>query len=290
MNVLEKLADLQLCHPPGCVRSGSHYLTVMGSTAYGVAEDSSDFDVYGFCIPAKSVIFPHLTGEILGFGIQKQRFDQWQQAHVFWKEDQGGRGRNYDFQVYNIIKYFQLTLENNPNMIDSLFTPQECVLFATQIGQRVREHRRIFLSKICWPKFKGYAYQQMKKMRSQNRVGKRKEVVDQYGYDIKFGYHCVRLLNEVEQILIEGDIDLRRNREQLKSIRRGEWTLQQIEEYFAAKEARLEELYAKSTLPWGPKDGPEEKVKSLLLECLEMHFGSLRDCVSLEKDVMAAIR
>lgn len=69
-----------------------------------------------------------------------------------------------------------------------------------------------------------------------------------------------------------------------------EWTLQQIEEYFIAKKARLEELYAKSSLPWGPKDGPEEKAKSLLLECLEMHFGSLRDCVSLEEDVMMAIR
>jgi hypothetical protein len=30
---------------------------------------------------------------------------------------------------------------------------------------------------------------------------------------VKFAYHVVRLIGEVEQILTEGDIDLRRNRE-----------------------------------------------------------------------------
>lgn len=290
MNVLEKLADLGLCNPPGCVRSGNHYLTIMGSNAYGVNEGTSDFDVYGFVIPAKAVVFPHLAGEIPGFGTQGQRFDQWQQHHIWWQGDQGGKGRMYDFQVYSIVRYFQLALENNPNMIDSLFTPQDCVLFATLIGQKVRQNRRIFLHKGCWPKFKGYAYQQMKKMRSQNRVGKRKEVVEEYGFDLKFAYHIVRLLNEVEQILIEGDLDLRRNREQLKSIRKGDWTLEQIENYFVEKESRLEELYAKSSLPYNSKDGPEEKVRALLLECLEMHYGSLRDCIGMEQDVMAALR
>ena len=50
--------------------------------------------------------------------------------------------------------------------------------------------------------------------------------------DVKFLYHVVRLLNEAEQILMEGDLDLERNREQLKSIRKGEWTFDQIVKYF----------------------------------------------------------
>jgi hypothetical protein len=40
----------------------------------------------------------------------------------------------------------------------------------------------------------------------------------------KFAYHTVRLLNEAERLLLQGDLDLQRNREQLESIRRGEWT------------------------------------------------------------------
>ena len=56
------------------------------------------------------------------------------------------------------------------------------------------------------------------------------------GYSTKFMYHVVRLLSECEQILVEGDINLQKNNEQLKSIRRGEWTLEQVEQLFDDKE------------------------------------------------------
>ncbi|TLD40175.1 MAG: hypothetical protein JETT_3562 [Candidatus Jettenia ecosi] len=75
----------------------------------------------------------------------------------------------------------------------------------------------------------------------------------------------------MEQILIEGDLALQRNNEQLKSIRRGEWSEQQIIDYFNAKEKYLEELYTKSTLPNLPD---EQRIKALLLQCLEPHYGS----------------
>lgn len=85
-------------------------------------------------------------------------------------------------------------------------------------------------------------------------------------------YHVVRLIGECEQILVEHDLDLERNREQLKSIRRGEWTLKQIETYFTEKERALEMLYATSTLPHSPD---EAFLKQLLLDCLELHYGNL---------------
>ncbi len=53
----------------------------------------------------------------------------------------------------------------------------------------------------------------------------------------------------MEQILVEGDMDLARNKEQLKAIRRGEWSQEQVEEYFATKEKLLEQLYFDSKLP-----------------------------------------
>jgi len=95
------------------------------------------------------------------------------------------------------------------------------------------------------------------------------------------------LLNEIEQILIEHDLDLERNREQLKAIRRGEWTEQQIYDYFDQKEIELESVYAKSTLPYGPDEG---KIKSLLLECLEIHYGSLSSVINIESKIVQAIR
>jgi len=50
-----------------------------------------------------------------------------------------------------------LAMKNNPNIIDSLFTPQFCVLHTTKVGNMVRDARRSFLHKGAWHRFKGYA-------------------------------------------------------------------------------------------------------------------------------------
>jgi len=283
MKLLKRLNKEGLINPPKFLLSNVAYLTMMGSVAYGVSDVRSDIDVYGFCIPHKDTVFPHLAGEIPGFGRQVSRFDQWQQHHI-----KDSSGLEYDFSIYNIVKYFQLCMDNNPNMIDSLFVPRRCIMHSTQIGELVREKRKLFLHKGSFHKFKGYAYSQMHKMRIKDpEVGsKRYEMVQKYGYDLKFAYHIVRLLSECEQILVEHDIDLEKNREQLKAIRRGEWSREQVENYFADKERQLEELYVKSTLQHKPN---EELIKELLLNCLEIHFGSLEKCVyvapEFEKDL-----
>ncbi len=274
MSVVQRLHKKGLIKPPPYVTGGTQYETLMGSVAYGVSSDTSDCDVYGFCIPPKDMVFPHLRGEIQGFGRQIQRFDQYQQHHVLDRESR----KTYDLQIYSIVKYFHLCMDNNPNMIDSLFTRNESVLHTTKIANHIRDNRRIFLHKGCWHKFKGYAYSQMHKMRIKNpdEDSTRWESIQKHGYDVKFAYHVVRLLNEVEQILIEGDLDLMRNNDQLKEIRRGEWTIEQIEEYFMFKEKSLEEAYVKSTLQHSPD---EDKIKRLLLEVLEEHYGSLAGCI-----------
>jgi len=273
--LVQRLAKRGLISPPDYVVKQTQYEVMMGSIAYGVSGDESDIDIYGFCIPDKNVVFPHLGGEILGFGRQKKRFEQYQQHHI----DDPSNKKEYDITIYNIVKYFDLCLNNNPNMIDSLFVPQRCILHSTQVGNLVREHRKMFLHKGSWHKYKGYAFSQLHKMRIKNPEGKRKEMIEKYGYDLKFAYHIVRLLNQVEQILIEHDLDLERNREQLKSIRRGEWPLEQIEKYFEDKERSLEDVYIKSDLKHSPD---EPSVKELLFNCLEMHFGSLDKAVVKE--------
>jgi len=272
MSLIAKLHKRGLINPPSFIIGSTQYEVIMGSDAYGVSSGDSDQDIYGFAVPSKDIIFPHLRGEILGFGRQINRFEVWQQHHIEDKQIE----RMYDFSIYNIVKYFDLCMNNNPNMIDSLFVPRRCIVHSTKIGNMVRDERRIFLHKGCWHKFKGYAYSQMHKMDIKNPEGKRKEMVDKYGYDLKFAYHVVRLLDEVAQILTENDIDLERNREQLKSIRRGEWKVEQIREYFSMKEKDLESLYLSSKLPYGPD---EDKIKTLLLCCLEEYYGSLDNII-----------
>ena len=169
-------------------------------------------------------------------------------------------------------------MDNNPNIIDSIYTPQECVLHMTQVGNLVREKRDIFLHKGCFVKFKGYAYSQLHKMTSKEPIGNRRKIREEFGFDVKFAYHLVRLLNECEQILMNGTLDLRLNNEQLKAIRRGEVKEEDIKKWASSKEVQLEALFVKSTLPEKPR---VDEIKKVLLECLDYHYGSLDKCIEL---------
>ncbi len=100
-------------------------------------------------------------------------------------------------------------------------------------------------------------------------------------FDYKQGYHAVRLLDEVEQILVHGDIDLERNREQLKSIRRGEWTFEDLQDWFQAKEKQLENVYLNSKIP-ERVDWPH--LNNILMSILETHYGSLSTAIRYDKD------
>ena len=277
-STIQKLTKAKLIKPPKFLVTSVQYEVIMGSVAYGVSNDNSDTDIYGFCIPDRNVVFPHLDGHIQGFGKKPTAFNQYQQHHVKLSKTE------YDLTIYSIIKYFQLTMECNPNMIDSLFVPRRCIIYSTQVGEMVREARHIFLHKGAWHKFKGYAYSQLHKARNSVPEEGSTRFADykKHGYSTKFAYHVVRLLDEVEQILTEEDIDLTRNREQLKSIRRGEWEKEQIVEYFDTKEKSLEQAYLNSKL----RNKPNEKmIKDLLLNCLEQHYGTIEGCVTLHKDV-----
>lgn len=106
-------------------------------------------------------------------------------------------------------------------------------------------------------------------------AGKRAEGVKIHQYDPKFLYHAVRLASEIEQVLEFGTIDLRRDNELYKSIRRGDWKLDDAKKWLVEKERVLSKLYETSTLRNTPA---KAEIKQLLLDCLEMYFGSLEKC------------
>jgi predicted nucleotidyltransferase len=321
---VDELLKEGLISPPPHMKNNVHYEVQMGSEAYGVSSNDSDIDLYGFCIPPKDMIFPHLRGEIAGFSTPGPNFNNYQEHHIKGLRGTAFEGKEYDISIHSIISYFKLCMDNNPNMIDSLFVPIRCVLHITKVGQMVREARKSFLHKGLWHKFKGYAFQQLSRMQNKqdvidfevkhniprtttedninivelvdkmpsidvqkyvrllrktgdpNKESKRWNYYYEHGYDTKFAYHVVRLVNEAEQMLTEGDLDLERSREQLKAIRSGQVSLQEVKDYFALKERSLEEVYNTSSLPYTFN---ESAIRQLLLACLEEHYGSLDKCV-----------
>lgn len=264
--LVQKLYELNLIQCPYWLPSNVQYLVMTGSHSYGVETKDSDFDYYGMCIAPRDHHFPAEYGLISGFD-EIPEFETWHQHRIAYE-------KGIDLTLSNITHYFKLLRKNNPNIIDSLFAPQSCVVTATQLANMIRDNRKIFLHKGLWKMFKGYAYSQKSEMINRQPQGARKEMVDKWGFDLKFAMNLVRLLSECEQLLIEGDLDLQESgrKAHLKSIRNGEVPLKDILHYFDTKEKQLEELYNKTKLPDEPDD---VKIRALLINCLEHHYGRI---------------
>jgi predicted nucleotidyltransferase len=264
-----QLEDRKLIQPPKWLTSSIQYETRMGSWAYGTHRPDSDVDLYGFCLPPLEYLFPHLAGEIPDFGQQLKRFKVFEVKHIIADDH-----REYDANIYSITWYFQLSSKCNPNMVDSLFTPQDCVVRSTKIGNMVRDRRQLFLSKAIWHTYRGFCHSQMAAIEGKKREpdSKRGQLIEEFGYDVKFGMHAARALLQAEDALESGDMDLRKHSDFLRGVLKGNLTLEQLRGWVAAKEKAMEALYQTSTLPWGPD---ENALKQLLVDCMEEHYGSL---------------
>ncbi len=262
-----------LISPPVWLVENLQAEVVAGSQSYGCARpEDSDLDIVGITIPPVEVVFPHLTGYIPGFGPKPPEFEQFQSHHVIPAHTKA----KYDFAIYGMVKFFDLCMAANPNMVDYLFAPDRCVPYQTAVWDHLSQHRQQFLHKGAWSRFRGYAVSQIRKLEAgrdrKNPV--RQASIDTFGYDTKYAYHIVRLALECEQILATGNLILDRDAALYREIRAGEWSLSQVRSWFDRKVSELEVLYETSLLPAGPD---VESIRRLLLECLEMHWGYLPD-------------
>lgn len=119
-----------------------------GSYAYGLATPTSDLDIKGVCIPP---IEYHL-----GF------------LHVFEQHEQMANkvGGEVDSVVYPFKKFAKLATDCNPNIIEVLFGADEDVLQMDDFGEQLRAFRRHFLSLKAKHTFSGYAYSQLKRIKT----------------------------------------------------------------------------------------------------------------------------
>lgn len=292
MSILQKLYELQLRgRIPEYVPTNTIYEVVMGSFAYGANLDKgkkSDTDIYAIYLPMKEQLFPNLAGKVWGF-------DEFPEVKTYQITGIMVESEEFDISCYPITKFFHLAEQNNPNVIDALFVDFDCVRKLTNgIGTLIRDNRKLFLSKLVFNKFRGYAFSQLSKVRTIDKSSRtlldfyksadldklttNREELREFGTDWKFIYHVVRLMLEAEQILSTYDLDLRRDGEFLKSIRQGFMSLEEILKWFSEKEKYLQNLYNSSTIP---ERCDKDKIRELLLNCLEAHYGSLGSVVYL---------
>ena len=119
-------------------------LVVRGSHAYGTNVETSDTDYAG--------VFIQSLDDILGNGYKEQINDD-----------------KNDIVLYEIKRFLDLLSSNNPNILELLNTPEDCVVYKHPVFDEVLENREKFITKICAKSFGGYGKMQIQKAKGQNR-------------------------------------------------------------------------------------------------------------------------
>lgn len=140
-------------------RDNKHLLLkcISGSQAYGLSLPHSDTDIKGVFVLPKSKFY----------GLQYT--------------DQVNNETN-DEMFYEVKKFFDLLLKNNPNLLELLSTPDDCVIYKHSLMFNIKSE--MFLSRLCAQTFGQYAYAQIKKARGLNKKilnpldKKRKTILD----------------------------------------------------------------------------------------------------------------
>lgn len=115
--------------------------TIVGSRAYGINADDSDYDKSGVMIPGLEYFFGTM------------KVEQFQ-------------GYETDKTIYEIRKIIRLISDNNPNCLDLLFSPDKCIIKITPYWERIIENSHLFLSKKCRFTFSGYAISQLNRIKT----------------------------------------------------------------------------------------------------------------------------
>lgn len=113
-----------------------------GSHAYGLQTEHSDVDIKGvFVMPEE---------QFLGLDYVEQVNDE-----------------KNDTVYYELKRFMQLLAKNNPNILELLYSPDDCVRFMHPVFAPLRE--RNFLTRLCEHTFGGYAMTQVKKAKGLNK-------------------------------------------------------------------------------------------------------------------------
>ena len=115
---------------------------ISGSRAYGTDLPTSDTDIRGvFLLP---------QAELYGLNDVEQVND----------------AKN-DVIFYELGRFVELLAKNNPNILELLCAPANCILFKHPLFDQLKPAD--FLSKLCRDTFAGYAISQIKKARGLNK-------------------------------------------------------------------------------------------------------------------------
>jgi hypothetical protein len=125
---------------------------VAGSHLYGTSTPESDEDYVGVFLPPPEYVLGLQSVQEVDFSVKDK------------SEDGKNTADAVDRKLYEFRKFINLALQNNPNIIEILFTNEQAIKKIDPYGQRLLALRNLFPSRQCVPRFLGYAKSQKHKM------------------------------------------------------------------------------------------------------------------------------
>jgi predicted nucleotidyltransferase len=130
------------------------YLTKHGSQAYGTNLPTSDLDFKGFAVAPEKVV----VGFAYEFNEQETKPEDAPEGTPPEEIE--------DKVIYDLRKFCSLATKCNPNIIEVLFVDESDIVFLHPAGKLIRDHREEFLSKTIRSTFSGYAFAQLKRIKT----------------------------------------------------------------------------------------------------------------------------
>ena len=209
--------------------------SVVGSGVHGIAiAGTDDHDEMGVYIEPPEYLL----------GVEKHRED-----YIWRTQPEGARSGpgDTDLVLYSLQKYLRLAIKGNPTVMLPLFAPAESLVITSALGAELRALRASFLSQQAVERFLGYMHSQHERMLGQSRrnVPNRPELIERYGWDVKYGSHAFRLAHQGLEIASTGHLTLPMpvaERERVLSVKRGEVPRDEVSAEIGALEARVRDL------------------------------------------------
>lgn len=193
---------------------------IIGSQAYGLADEESDIDRRGFYLPPADLHWSL-------YGVPEQ-LECHETQEAYWE----------------IQKFLILALKANPNVLECLYSP--LVEKATPLAAELLEIRSIFLSRLVYQTYNGYVMSQFKKMEA--------DIRNQGQVKWKHVMHLIRLLISGIHVLRDGFVPVQadQHREQLLAIKRGEIAWEETEKWRLSLHEEFENALTETRLPERP--------------------------------------
>lgn len=240
--------------------------STVGSGVHGIAiEGTDDHDEMGIYIePPEYVV----------------GLDQARDSYVWRTQPEGTRSGpgDTDLILYSLRKYLRLAIKGNPTALLPLYAPESDLIVAAPLGKELREMRDCFLSQQAVERFLGYMHAQHERMMGRgkrNRVPNRPELVEKYGYDVKYASHAMRLAYQGYEIAAYGELSLpmrELQRRHVLSIKKGERTLEEVDHDITGLERQTRWLLSEGLCQL-PQLADLERINDWAISAQRLHWG-----------------